>query len=113
MRLPALCGELSREEAQKVQQVSVAQQQAVMGSVSTVIGQRQRTLRHPGELEKLLAFKEQHDFELIPSAKKRSKNLERPDNIRVLENLSGTPFEVPNRGSPPSKMIENSAMARS
>ena len=113
MRLPALCGELTREEAQKVLEVSVAQQQAVMGSVSTVMGQRQRTLRHPGELEKLLEFKEQHEFELIPSAKKWSKNLDRPDNIRVLENLSGTPFEVPNRGSPPSKMIENSAMARS
>ena len=112
MRLPALCGELSREEAQKVQQVSVAQQQKVMGSVSTVIGQRQRTLRHPGKLEKLLEFKEQNDFELIPSPKKWSKNLERPDKIRVLENLPGTPFEVPNRGRPPPKVIENSAIAR-
>ena len=99
MRLPALCGELTREDAQKLREVSVTQQQEVMGSVSTVIGQRQRTLTHPGKLEKLLTLKEQNEFELIPSPKKRSKNLERPDNIRALENLFGTPFEVPNRTS--------------
>ena len=111
MRLPALCGEITREDAQKVMEVSVAQQQEVMGSVSTVIGQRQRTLTHPGKLEKLLEFKEQNDFELIPSPKKRSKNLERPDNTSTLENLRGTQFEVPNIGIPPPIVIKNPAIA--
>ncbi len=73
-RLPALCGQLTEQDAQRVLEVSVAQQEKVMGSVSSLTKQRREVLPNPGRLENLTRGEADHNLELIPGAENRSKN---------------------------------------
>ncbi len=74
LRIPALCGELTRQDAQRVLEMSVKEQQEVVGSLPSLIGQRRQILPNPGCLENLQADETKRDLELIPRAEKRSKN---------------------------------------
>jgi hypothetical protein len=74
LRIPALCGELTRQDAQAVLAVSVQEQQEVIGPLPSLIKQRRRILPNPGCLDKLQSDGEQQNLELIPEAEKRSKN---------------------------------------
>jgi hypothetical protein len=76
-RLPALCGTLSEEDAQRVLEISVKAQQQTMGSTDSLIQQRRKVLAHPGTLETLEETGEAR-FELIPSAKNRANNAAMP-----------------------------------
>lgn len=92
MRIPALCGpHITREEVERVQSITVKQQQETMGVGHTLVGQRQRVLAHPENLEELLDSQEQKNFECIPSSKKQSKSLGSLHEIGVLENINGPP----------------------
>lgn len=73
-RLPALCGQLTEEEAQRVLEVSVAQQEQVMGSRSSLIKQRRQVLPQPGCLENLIRDEVDHHLELIPEPKTAQSN---------------------------------------
>ena len=53
LRLPALCGVPTREEAEQVLDVSVARQQEVTGQVISLTKQRREVLGHPERLESL------------------------------------------------------------
>ena len=71
-RIPAMCGQVTKEDARNVLQVSCAQQQELMGNFSSLISQRRQVLPKPGSLDTLNKAAK-NDFELIPGSKNRSK----------------------------------------
>jgi hypothetical protein len=78
LRIPALCGELTRKDAQSVLEISVQDQQQVVESLPSLIKQRRQVLPHPGCLEKIQPDDEKQNLELIQGSKKRSKKLITP-----------------------------------
>jgi len=72
LRLPALCGLPTREEAKQVLQVSVARQREVTGQFISLTKQRREVLGHPERLESLSLDQATPHVELIPSPKNRS-----------------------------------------
>ena len=74
-RLPALCGQVTEEDAQRVLEVSVAQQEEVMGSLSSLTRQRRQILPNPGCLDNMILSDTNQNLELIPMSKNRSKSL--------------------------------------
>jgi hypothetical protein len=71
LRLPALCGLPTREEAQQLLDVSVARQQAFTGQVISLTKQRHEVLANPERLESLSRAQGTPPVELIPSPKNR------------------------------------------
>lgn len=89
LRLPALCGSPTREEAEQVLTVSVARQQEVSAQIISLTRQRREVLRHPERLESLGQTQDTPHVELLPSPKKRS-NLQEIVNISTgCENSHG------------------------
>src|SRR3989442_2653442 len=74
LRLPALCGLPTREEAEQVLDVSVARQQAFTGQVSSLTKQRREVLANPERLEGLRTPQGSPHVELMPSPKNRSNH---------------------------------------
>ena len=72
--LPAFCGKLSQDDATRVLEISVAQQQEVMGSVSSLSKQRRQVLPKPGSLERLFEEDRHHHVALLAGSKNRSKS---------------------------------------
>lgn len=78
-RIPAMCGSITRADAQDVLGVSVDEQKQVMGNLPSLIKQRRDILPNPGALENKLSDVPDRGFELIPGLENRSKKrLERP-----------------------------------
>jgi len=107
LRLPALCGVPTREEAKQVLDVSVARQQEVTGQFISLTKQRREVLGHPERLESLSLDQANPHVALIPRPKNRSNYqkilnvsngyeecygppLRRPDRLHFLENV-GSP----------------------
>jgi hypothetical protein len=74
LRLPALCGAPTREEAQEVLAVSVARQRELTAPFTSLTQQRREVLGHPERLETLGLSQGKPHIELIPSPKNRSNN---------------------------------------
>jgi hypothetical protein len=74
LRLPALCGLPTREEAEQVLEVSVARQHAFTGQVISLTKQRREVLGHPERLESLSLTQGTPHVELIPSPRNRSND---------------------------------------
>jgi hypothetical protein len=74
LRLPALCGVPTREEAEQVLTVSVARQQEITGPLISLTKQRREVLGHPERLESLSRNQGTPHVELIPSPKNRSNH---------------------------------------
>ena len=72
--LPAFCGTLSQTDATRVLEISVAQQQEVIGSVSSLTQQRRHVLPNPGCLESLFEADRHRHLELLAGSKNRSKS---------------------------------------
>jgi hypothetical protein len=72
LRIPALCGVPTLEEAQKVLEITVAQQQALSHGGASLTKQRRRMRAEPHHLEQLGSGPEQGNVELIPPGKDRS-----------------------------------------
>ncbi len=72
--LPAFCGTLGPAEAQRVLEISVARQQEVIGSLSSLTKQRRQVLPNPGCLESLIDGHGHRHVELLAGAKNRSKS---------------------------------------
>lgn len=111
MRLPALCGEVTKEDAQLVLNISTEQQKEVFGTVATITGQRRQVLTHPGELEKLKSGKEASCFELILRPENRAKSSESPHEPYDLENCSGPLINAINDTTSPLNTDENTVAA--
>lgn len=76
LRIPALCGVVTQDEARRVLEVSVQEQQHVVGALPSLLKQRRDVLPHPGSLEQLQSPADaKKPVELIPRSKKRSKNV--------------------------------------
>ncbi len=75
LRMPAICGELTREDARRVLDVSVREQQEVTASLPSLTKQRRDILPNPGSPDKIVTDGERRNLELIPRAKNRSNNL--------------------------------------
>ncbi len=71
LRLPALCGAPTREEARQVLEGSVARQQAVSDQFVSLTKQRREVLGHPERLESLSEDQGEAQMELIPRPKSR------------------------------------------
>ena len=74
LRLPALCGTPTREEARQVLEVSVAEQQELTGRFPSLTKQRREVLPNPDALESLGEAQAHPHIERIPSAKNRSND---------------------------------------
>ena len=73
-RLPAMCGQVTKEDARRVLEVSVAQQKEVMGSLSSLTKQRRQVLPNPGCLDNMTLSDTNQNLELIPISRNRSKS---------------------------------------
>ena len=102
MRLPALCGTFTMDEAVKVLDITVQQQQEVM-TTDTLFKQRQQVLAHPGRLETLSSRSENKQVELLPMSKTRGKNDLTTCNIYVINEFNGPTAKAKllNRNIPP------------
>ena len=74
LRLPALCGTPTREEAKHVLEISVAEQQEITGRFTSLTKQRREVLPNPDALERLGTEQAHPHVELIPSATNRSND---------------------------------------
>src|SRR5713101_1713709 len=74
LRLPALCGAPTREEAEQVLEISVARQHKITGQCTSLTKQRREVLGHRKELESLGRSQGEAHVELFPSPKNRSNH---------------------------------------
>jgi len=107
LRLPALCGVPTREEAEQVLDVSVARQQEVTGQHGSLTKQRREVLGHPERLESLSLDQATPHVERIPRPKNRSNYQEIIHISNGYEECHGPPLRSPggrhfleNAGSP-------------
>jgi hypothetical protein len=105
LRLPALCGLPTHEEAEQVRQVSVAQQQEVTGQVISLTKQRCEVLGHPERLESLSLDQANPHVELIASPKNRSNHQNIVKISTSYEELYGPQL----RNSAGHRLLENAA----
>ena len=94
IRLPALCGTPTQEEAQAVSKVSVAEQKELTESLPSVTAQRRQVLPNPGQLETLALTPEENYFELIPAQSSGPKSGPKHDlsncNIIEIQSIQGS-----------------------
>ena len=95
LRLPALCGLPTREEAKQVLDVSVARQQELTGQVISLTKQRREVLGHPERLESLSLDQAPPHVALIPSPKNRSNYQEIIHISNGYEEFHGPPLRLP------------------
>src|SRR5713226_175805 len=95
LRLPALCGVPTREEAEQVLDVRVARQREVTGQVISLTQQRREVLGHPERLESLSLDQATPHVELIPRPKNRSNYQEIINISNGYEECYGPPLQSP------------------
>jgi hypothetical protein len=105
LRLPALCGVPTREEAAQVLDVSVARQQEVTAQVISLTKQRREVLGHPERLESLSITQGVPHVELIAGPKNRSND----PNIIPISNAYEEPYGPQLRLSAGHRCLENAA----
>jgi len=98
LRLPAFCGVPTREEAQKILEVSVARQHEFTGQVTSLTQQRREVLGHPERLESLRLTPDDRRMECLPQSKNWS-NYQEVINIsngyRTLSSAQITGLDEP------------------
>ncbi len=85
-RIPALCGSLTRQDAENVLKISVKEQQEWVGSSSSLIKQRRDVLPHSGCLEKINIDDAKQNVELIAGSKSGQEYLETSDKTVIYKN---------------------------
>ena len=96
-RIPAMCGQVTEEDARRVLEISVRQQQEAIGDFPSLVKQRREVLPNPGCLNNLSSYQSDRRFELIPRAKNRSKNQEIPSISYAYGNISVPPVGCENK----------------
>jgi hypothetical protein len=82
LRIPALCGLPTEQEAQQVLEITVAQQHALTDGVASLTKQRRQIRANPHHLQQLGHGRDQGNVEFIPPGKDRSDR----SNIIYLPN---------------------------
>ena len=95
LRLPALCGVPTRQEAKQVLKESVARQQEFTAQFTSLTKQRREVLGHPGRLDSLSLDQATSRTELMPSPKKRSNHREIISISNGYEECHGPPLKSP------------------
>jgi hypothetical protein len=95
LRLPALCGLPTHEEAEQVLQVSVAKQREVTGQVISLTKQRRRVLGNPERLESLSLTQGSPQVERIARPKNRSNHQNIVQISNIYEQRSGPQLTSP------------------
>ena len=103
--LPAFCGQRSQGDAAHVLEISVAQQQEVMGTVSSLSKQRRQVLPRPGSLESLFEADRPRHVELLAGSKNRSKSAIVSTLSNGYELVQGTCSEVDDEGTLPLNSV--------
>ena len=110
LRLPALCGRPTREEAALVLKVSGARQQELTAQCTSLTRQRREVLGHPERLVRLSLDQANTPVECIPSPKNRSNHQEIINISNSYEEYHGPALRSPdglhfleNPGSPGSR----------
>jgi hypothetical protein len=85
IRLPALCGIPTRAEAEQVLGISVAAQNEITSSLSSLIKHRRQVLPNPDRLDSLGTDQARAHVALIPDGKNRSKLQEIVDLSRLYQ----------------------------
>ena len=75
LRIPALCGELTKQDAQRVLEITLKEQQQVVKSFPSLIKQRRQILPNPGKLEEINTNDGNQYLKLLPESKNQSKNV--------------------------------------
>lgn len=89
LRLPACCGELSKDAAKMVMGVSVQQQEKVEKPLLSLTRQRRSILPNPGTITELLSTEEKSYLSLLPVPKTGEKMKNIVDITEVYENNKG------------------------
>jgi hypothetical protein len=99
LRIPALCGLPTQEEAQQVLEVTVAQQHALSDGISSLTKQRRQMRANPHHLEQLGHERDQGNVELIPPGKDRFDRadiISLPNGYKEVEGSFSQRHEVSN-----------------
>jgi hypothetical protein len=104
LRIPAMCGELTREDVQSVLSISVKEQQRILGSLPSLTKQRRQVLPNPGCLNKILSDEENQNLEFIPRSKKQSKNLINPNITMDYQKATGPFIGLDKQAKPPPEV---------
>jgi hypothetical protein len=88
-RIPALCGEITLADAQAVLNVSVKEQNEVLGDLASLTKQRRQILPNPGSLEEGLADGGSRNLTLIPGMKTGEKEALNVNKSGYYENIRG------------------------
>ena len=111
--LPSFCGPRGPTEAKRVLEISVAQQQEVIGSVSSLTKQRRQVLPNPGSLESLVEADRHCHIELLAGSKNRSKSAVISTLSNGYELFQGTHSEVDDEATAPlNSVVSATSMAR-
>jgi len=105
LRLPALGGVPTREEAEQVLDVSVARQHEVPAQVISLTTQRREVLGHPERLESLSSTQGVPHVERIAGPKNRSND----PKIIPISNAYAEPYGPPLRLSAGHRFLEHAA----
>lgn len=105
LRLPALCGLPTREEAEQVLEVSGARQQEVTGQGISLTKQRREVLGHPERLERLSISQGTPPVELVASPKNRANR----QNIVQISTSYAELYGPQLRDSTGHRLLENTA----
>ncbi len=88
IRIPALCGALTWQEAENVLEITVKEQQEGVGKSSSLIRQRREVLQQSGSLEKITQDEAKPNIELIAGSKSDQKNKKNEDKTTRYQNDS-------------------------
>lgn len=94
LRLPALCGNPTRAEAEQVIKISVAQEHQITDGFTSLTKQRREVLTHPERLESLNVEQAGTHLELMATTKNRKKNDEKDNILTNCTILSGPQFQL-------------------
>jgi len=106
LRLPALCGVPTREEAEQVLKVTVARQQELTAQFTSLTKQRREVLGHPERLENLSREHANPHVELISRPQNRSNYQGIIKISNAYGERDGPPFRRPGR----LHSLENAAL---
>ena len=86
--LPALCGTLTKQDAQDVVDITVAKHKEVIGCVDSLSRQRRYVLPNPGRLQSLANDSGQRHLVLIPSSVSRCEPPAKSVSVSALPNTT-------------------------
>lgn len=89
LRLPALTGKLTKQDAAQVLLVGVKEQNKLTKNIPSLTKQRRKILDKPGTIETLKVDKKNSSFEFISESKKRSKKPSKVDVLYDCEKTNG------------------------